>query len=101
MLLHVERLDVRLRITSVELRERDFRAVEKTPVALPDGSCAELTWNGERMLTDGIDPEVDDLDNGPTTSRSARWIRSWTRMPGSTRTSRVGGPVPLSRSGHG
>ena len=101
VLLHVEQMDLPIWITSVELDEKDFRGVEKTSVVLPAGSRIEWTWNGERMLTDGIDPEVDDLDNGPTTSRSARWIRSWTRMPGSTRTSRVGGPVPLSRSGHG
>jgi hypothetical protein len=30
-----------LRITSVELGERDFRNVEKTLAALPDGSCME------------------------------------------------------------
>ena len=58
-------------------------------------------WNGEQMPTDGIEPQIDVLDDGPATSRSARRIRSGARTPGSTRTSRVGGPVPLNRSGHG
>ena len=42
-------------------------------------------WKGERTLTDGIDPEVDDLDNGPATCLSARWIRSGARLPASTK----------------
>ena len=71
MLLHVERLDVRLRITSVELRERDFRGFGKL-AELPGGRYLESKWNGERLLTDGIDPEIDALDDGPATSRSAR-----------------------------
>jgi hypothetical protein len=77
-------LDLRLRITSIELRERDFRRVESRPGELPAGSCIELSWNGERLLTDGIDPEIDALDDGPATSRSARRIRSEARMPDST-----------------
>jgi hypothetical protein len=37
------------------------------------------------LLTDGIDPEIDAMDDGPATSRSARRIRSEARMPDSTR----------------
>ena len=84
VLLHVERLDVQLRITSVELSERNLRGVERRPVDLPAGSCIELSWNGERLLTDGIDREIDALDDGPATSRSARRIRPEARMPDST-----------------
>ena len=61
-----------------------FAWVERRPGALPTGSCIELSWNGERLLTDGIDPEIDALDDGPATSRSARRIRSEARMPDST-----------------
>ena len=51
VLLHVERMDLPLCITSVELGERDFRGVERKPVEQPGGTRIELTWNGERMLT--------------------------------------------------
>jgi hypothetical protein len=44
----------------------------------------ELSWNGERLLTEGIDREIEGFDDGPATSRSARRIRSEARMPDST-----------------
>ena len=81
VLLHVERLTCGYALPSVELNERDFRLVERRPGELPTGSCIESCRGMASVLIEESIREIDALDDGPATSRSARWIRSEARMP--------------------
>ena len=101
VLLHVERLDVRLRITSVELSERDFRlGLEKTRRTasrqlhrvVVEWRAVAHRWNrsGDRCFGRW----TGDLSVGapnPVRGAHARFDV----------TSRVGDPLPLCRSGRG